>query len=120
MFRTSQKQAGGRRSVRYLGSTCRERTEPGWFFRHRKMSLRRVFQRRARAVRFRLSWRGHFHSYQFAYPAFGQGHAVENIGLGNGTLVVGDDDELALRDEPLQLRPHQRPDFILPGEFSTN
>src|SRR6185437_7589020 len=46
--------------------------------------------------------RGDFHSYQFAYPAFFHRHAVKNIGLGNGTLVVGDDDELALRDEPLQ------------------
>src|SRR6267378_8458750 len=66
------------------------------------MSLRRVFHRRARAVRFPLSWRGHFHSYELAYPAFFHGHAVKNIGLGNGTLVMGDDDELALRDEPFQ------------------
>src|SRR6476646_8409681 len=66
------------------------------------MSLRRVFWRRARAVRFRLSWRGHFHSYQFAYPAFFHRHAVKHIGLGDGPLVVGGDDELGLRDDPLQ------------------
>ena len=66
------------------------------------MSLRRVFQRCARAVRFRLSWRGHFHSYQFADPAFFHRHAVKDIGLGDGALVVGDDDELALRDEAIQ------------------
>src|SRR5947209_4854509 len=66
------------------------------------MSLRRVFWRRARAVRFRLSWRGPVHSYPFTYPPFFHRHAVNNIGLWPRTPVAGDDDELALRDEPLQ------------------
>jgi hypothetical protein len=84
------------------GLTRRERANAGWFLRHRKMSLRRFLDRRARAVRFRFSRCGQLHSYQFAHPSFFHGHAVKNIGLGNGALIMGDDDELALRDKPLQ------------------
>src|SRR5205085_11128452 len=42
---------------------------------------------------------GEFHPDEFAHAAFFHGHAVKNVGLGDGALVVGDDDELTLRHE---------------------
>ena len=47
-------------------------------------------------------WRGQFHPNQLAYAAFLHCHAVQHVGLGNGALVVRDDDELALFYEPVQ------------------
>ncbi len=46
--------------------------------------------------------RGKFHPNQPTHAAFLHGHAIEHVGFGDRALVVGDDDELALRDEAVE------------------
>src|SRR6266700_5467515 len=46
--------------------------------------------------------RGQPHSDQFAHAALFHGHAVKHISLRDRALVVGDDNELALRNETVE------------------
>ena len=74
------------------------------FFGERKLPLARLrfrFGLRARLVR-RRARIGQLHPDEFADAALFHRHAIKHVGLRDRALVVGDDDELALRDESVQ------------------